>query len=506
MTHRLLHHPREQWIFDAVHMTDEGFDALPWDRVYADLTAVESGERVNTSDDRQVGHFWLRAPQLAPTMGQAGDIGEVRDDVVAFASDALTGKVTADSGEPFTDVLHIGIGGSALGAGLLVDALRQPNKGLNVHFLDTTDPDGIARILSDIGPRLRTTLAVVVTKSGSTPETMTAMKLAIEAYAARGIDPIPRLVAITGPDSSLHNRATAEGWRRIFPLWDWVGGRFSVTSVVSLLPAALAGADVVALLAGARDMDAWTRVDTPRDNPAAIAAGSWFLAGGGRGERNMVVIPYSDRFCQLARYLQQLVMESIGKSTDRDGRVVDQGLTVYGNKGSTDQHAYVQQLRDGPDDFFTYFIQVLDDGQGSTTEVAPGVNAGDYLQGFLLGTRRALLDRGRQSMTLTVPSANAYVLGGIIGLFERSVCMYGSLLNVNAYDQPGVEAGKKAANAVLELSRTARKRLQGGVTAQELADSEGVEWAEALYVLERLACTARATRQGGLMNGRYSQP
>ena len=126
----------------------------------------------------------------------------------------------------------------------------------------------------------------------------------------------------------------------------------------------------------------------------------WFHAGNGRGEKDMVILPYKDRLALFSKYLQQLVMESLGKEKDSDGNVVHQGIAVYGNKGSTDQHAYVQQLRDGVQNFFVTFIEVERDRAGERMEVEPGVTSGDYLQGFLRGTRAALYENGRESITI----------------------------------------------------------------------------------------------------------
>src|SRR6185295_18732628 len=150
-----------------------------------------------------------------------------------------------------------------------------------------------------------------------------------------------------------------------------------------------------------------------------------------------------------------LVMESLGKERDRDGKVVHQGLVVYGNKGSTDQHAYVQQLRDGIDNFFVTFIRVEVERQLSRPplEVEPGITSGDYLEGFLLGTRRALYEKGRDSITLTLKEISARSIGVLIAVYERAVGLYASLIGVNAYHQPGVEAGKKAAEEVIALER-----------------------------------------------------
>ena len=207
----------------------------------------------------------------------------------------------------------------------------------------------------------------------------------------------------------------------------------------------------------------------------------------------MVVLPYKDRLLLFSRYLQQLVMESLGKEKDLAGRVVHQGITVYGNKGSTDQHAYVQQLRDGTPDFFVTFIEVLEDREGASLEVEPGVTSGDYLDGFLLGTRRALFESGRPSLTLTLPDVSPRSLGMLIALYERAVGLYASLIGINAYHQPGVEAGKKAAAMVLDLQRRVLEALaaRGGeaTSAAELAAAAGApdEVETVFLLLERLS-------------------
>jgi glucose-6-phosphate isomerase len=146
----------------------------------------------------------------------------------------------------------------------------------------------------------------------------------------------------------------------------------------------------------------------------------------------MVVLPYKDRLELFSKYLQQLVMESLGKELDLDGKVVNQGLSVYGNKGSTDQHAYVQQLREGVLNFFVVFIEVLRDRVGEGMQVEPGVTSGDFLSGFFLGTREALYEKGRQSITLSVGEVSAFTVGMLIALFERAVGFYASLVNINA--------------------------------------------------------------------------
>jgi glucose-6-phosphate isomerase len=207
----------------------------------------------------------------------------------------------------------------------------------------------------------------------------------------------------------------------------------------------------------------------------------------------MVILPYKDRLALFSRYLQQLVMESLGKERDLDGRVVHQGIAVYGNKGSTDQHAYVQQLREGVPNFFVTFIEVLKDRDGEGIEVEPGVTSGDFLDGFLLGTRRALHENGRTSLTITVPDVSPRAVGMLIALYERAVGYYATLVNVNAYHQPGVEAGKKAAAAVLDLQRKLFAALQArgerGGTCEDLAAAAGApdDVETAFKILEHLS-------------------
>eukprot|EP01035_Chromulina_nebulosa_P033885 gene33886-45390_t len=261
-------------------------------------------------------------------------------------------------------------------------------------------------------------------------------------------------------------------------MWDWVGGRTSELCAVGLLPAALQGLDIQALLDGAAAMDAVTRRTTTAENPAALLALAWHWATDGRGTKDMVVLPYKDRLLLFSRYLQQLVMESLGKEHDLKGQVVNQGIAVYGNKGSTDQHAYVQQLREGVNNFFVTFIEVLKDRDAKTSlEVEPGVTAGDFLQGFLLGTRDALTEKDRHSITITLADVSPRSLGMLIALYERVVGLYASLVGINAYHQPGVEAGKKAAGGVIALKLKLAAALAAApgkaFTAEELATTVG---------------------------------
>ena len=429
------------------------------------MQALESGAIANPDEQRMVGHYWLRDSSIAPT-------AEIREEVESVKREIATFAQRCHQEGRFDQLLVIGIGGSALGPQFVADALGGNDK-MRPFFIDNTDPDGMERLFKTLGDSLSRTLAVVISKSGGTPETRNGMLVAQRRYEEAGLRFGEHAVAITGVGSKLDRYAEEQGFIARFPMQDWVGGRTSETSVVGLLPAALQGIDIDALLEGAAAMDRATRVASLKQNPAALLALAWHVAGNGRGDKEMVILPYRDRLQLFSRYLQQLVMESIGKEKDRQGRTVLQGIAVYGNKGSTDQHAYVQQLRDGLPNFFATFIDVLDDDGADRDEVDPGVTSGDYLTGFLLGTRQALFENGRGSITLRFERLTPQAVGMMIALYERAVGLYAELIDINAYHQPGVEAGKKAAAAVLEIQQALVEAMKNDAEARDAA-----AWAE----------------------------
>ena len=223
-------------------------------------------------------------------------------------------------------------------------------------------------------------------------------------------------------------------------------------------------------------------------NAVMLLAVMWYHAGNGKGQKDMVVFPYKDRLALFTKYLQQLVMESLGKEKNLAGEIVHQGIAVYGNKGSTDQHSYVQQLSEGVLNFFVTFVEVRNDRRGARFEVEDGITSGDYLEGFLRGTRSALYEKGRESITMSIPEVNAFYIGALIALYERAIGFYGSLVNINAYDQPGVEAGKKGASKLLELQKQVRAKLSDkGKTAEQIARSVDADPEDVFHSLRHLA-------------------
>lgn len=363
---------KERCIFDSVSGFSLDTSRLNFDDAYLArmepkmqdafdaMARLEAGEIANPDENRMVGHYWLRNASIAPTPALRDEIFSVVSRIKKFAADVHAGVVAPKPGVTFAHVLVVGIGGSALGPQFVNQALHSVSDPMTISFFDNTDPDGMAKALFSL-PSLERTIVVVISKSGGTKETRNGQLVAKAALQAAGLDFKKHFVAVTGEGSELDKTASSEGWIARFPMWDWVGGRTSEFSAVGLLPFALQGFSIDEFLSGAAAMDELTRRRTTRHNPAAMLALSWYHCGCGKGNKDMVVLPYKDRLELFSKYLQQLVMESLGKELDLSGAVVNQGIAVYGNKGSTDQHAYVQQLRDGLHNFFVVFVEVLRD-------------------------------------------------------------------------------------------------------------------------------------------------
>jgi glucose-6-phosphate isomerase len=463
--HRIFRDPATGLVVDLGHTPhSDGLDIGP---ALAAMTALEGGSIANQDEGRQVGHYWLRSPNRAPTPETSAEIRAVIDRILGL------NPTECDT------ILMIGIGGSALGPELAIDALR-PSDGRRFLLIDTVDPSGVARVLAQIDPEK--TLVLVASKSGGTVETRQALRIVEATFAQAGVCFEDHAIAITGPNSALS--ALAHSWRDQFPLWSWVGGRTSVTSPVGLLPMHLCGIDIEEFLSGAREMDNWTR--HPADsNPAAQLAKVWHASN----KPNLAVIPYCEHLRHLGRYLQQLIMESLGKAIDRSGQTIHHGLTVYGNKGSADQHAIIQQLCDGPDNVMIHLI----DCAKQSTDSPLMSDAADLQFALMAGTRSAMIELGRTTVSITIPDLSPKSLGALIALFERTVGLAAELANINAYNQPGVEAGKQAAKLQLAQIRVIQDAL--GVeplTAEELAQPLGMDAETAWRLATHLGCTGRA--------------
>jgi glucose-6-phosphate isomerase len=406
---------------------------------------------------------WLRQQRAAgqvewmdlPYQGAAVDSLVAYADEVAARCDAF---------------VILGIGGSALGAIALQTALHHPfynqlppvHRGNRprIYVLDNVDPELIAGALDVVDPTR--TVFNVVTKSGSTGETMAQLALVRDLLRSKvGASAASQIVATTDPKSGdLRRLAEREGYR-IFDIPVTVGGRFSVLCPVGLLPAAVSGADVRLLLAGAAAGDEVCAAADLWANPAALNAAILYQLDQ-RGKHTTVMMPYAQRLRDVADWFRQLWAESLGKIRTVDSRTEHVGLTPVKALGVTDQHSQVQLYMEGPSDKVFNFLGV--DRFAETVSVPAsglGLSSVDYLGGHTfnelinaerLATELALTANRRPNATFLLPEVNAFTVGQLMFILEVQTALIGRLLGINPFDQPGVEAGKVATYALMGRS------------------------------------------------------
>lgn len=364
-------------------------------------------------------------------------------------------------GADFDDLVVLGIGGSALGTTALFNALCHPFHNLTrkprLHVMDNADPDWFGALMETVDPARA--LYLVVTKSGSTAETMAQYLIVREALKPLGGDWRRRMVLITDPEKGALRRMADEEGFPSFAVPPDVGGRFSVLSAVGLVPALLMGMDAEGLLAGAQAMDARCRETDVRRNPAAMGALLQYLLDTERGKTIAVTMPYAEALEGAADWFGQLWAESLGKRLALDGSEVFAGQTPVKAVGTTDQHSQIQLYVEGPNDKTITFLAA--EQFGRTPRIPEELKA-DKDVGYLcgrtmnelfeaerIGTQLALTEAQRPNATLTLPRVDARSLGALFYLFEVQTAIAGKLYGVNAFHQPGVEAGKDAAYALL---------------------------------------------------------
>jgi len=367
----------------------------------------------------------------------------------------------------FDNLVVCGIGGSALGMIALQTALRHPYHNLlpeesrgapRVFVTDNIDPAQVSDLMGVLAPER--TLVTVITKSGATAETM-AQYLIFRDWleAALGADHKDHVVCITDARNGALRRLADRERYRSFVVPDGVGGRFSVLSPVGLFPAAVAGINVRQLLAGAAAMDARCATTDVWDNPAYMSALLHYLADTRKGKPMAVMMPYAHALKDVADWFRQLWAESLGKRAALDGSVVHCGPTPVRALGVTDQHSQIQLYVEGPFDKTVTFLAVEE--FRATVPIPAGMEEKKgvgYLCGHTLnellaaemrGTRVALTEAQRPNMTITMHAATPHTLGQLLYMLEMQTVMAGKLYGINAFDQPGVEAGKEAAFALL---------------------------------------------------------
>ncbi len=356
----------------------------------------------------------------------------------------------------FTDVVVLGIGGSSLGARAVITALQHPYRqlqetgdGLRVHFIENVDPDQTAALLQVLDPGR--TLVNVISKSGSTAETMAAFLVFRDwLETALGDSARDHIVATTDPHTgTLRPLAESEGYR-VFTVPPSVGGRFSVLSPVGLLPIALAGIDISRLLTGAAQANDAARL--PYGSNAMLQSALLQYLSYRRGRVISVFMPYSSRLSQVSAWFVQLWAESLGKATDRDGSRVLEGSTPLAALGATDQHSQVQLFNEGPDNKLVAFVRVegfdsdlripATDSPVAGLEYLEGASFRQLLLAEQAATAHALAAHGKPNYTLSIPDVSPESLGALLQTLMWQTAIMGELLNIDTYNQPGVELGK----------------------------------------------------------------
>lgn len=368
-----------------------------------------------------------------------------------------------------TDMVLLGIGGSALGNIALQSALNpvtynlqseRRRKGPRLYVLDNVDPVLIADVLRHLSRRFETTLFNVISKSGETAETASQFMIIRDMLRRKLYDNwADRIVATTDMEKgTLHDIARADGFAML-PVPGDVGGRFSVLSPVGLFSAAMCNIDIDELLAGAEAMRQRVEVMDIMQNPATILAAVKYLSYAEKNKPMHVMMPYSNRLFMLADWYRQLWAESLGKQFDRDGNEIFTGPTPIKALGTTDQHSQVQLYREGPNDKLTVFLDVKKHPRDvRIPDDFESVEGLTYLRKQKMSkllacekkaTEYALAVSKRPSVTITFPEINAKHVGEFLYLYEFTTSIMGELMNINAYDQPAVELGKQATFALM---------------------------------------------------------
>lgn len=389
-------------------------------------------------------------------------------------------KTAADIRRDFDTFVVLGIGGSALGPVAVQQALNhlhynelpaQKRGGPKLYVEDNIDPERMQSLLDVID--VKKTCFNVITKSGATAETMSQYLIVSDLLKKEvGANWQKHIIATTDMEKgNLIQLAKTEGFG-LFYIPSGVGGRFSELSPVGLLPAAVCGIDVKAMLAGAADMDARCKADDVWQNPAMLEAVLQYIAMQEMDANVQVVMPYADSLKYMADWFCQLWAESLGKNVTRKGMAVNCGQTPTKALGVTDQHSQLQLYTEGPYDKVITFLKVgefranspIPHGCEAFPDVAflGGKSLNQLIGAELTGTEYALYRAGRMSQVITLPQVNAHTIGQLLFFFQMATAYAGELLDIDAYNQPGVEESKIASYAVLgnESEKYARKRRE----------------------------------------------
>lgn len=414
--------------------------------------AMRRGDIVNTSEHRAALHTALRDPQLSAPCHK--EVAETLERMCELAAEVRSGLRTGCRGDMITDVINVGIGGSELGPRAVYHALRNPVPTIRLHFLAAADGVNFDRVVSGLNPFK--TLVIVSSKSFKTRET---------AVNATAVDQWLLDAGITGKDRNKHmfvvstNRNAAREMNlpdeNLFPIWDWVGGRFSVWSAIGLADAIALGPEVFrGLLAGAHSMDRHVASASPEENLPLVLALLAYWNATRNSMASHAMLPYDERLRVIVDWLQQLEMESLGKNLSVDGELIETptGQCVWGGHGNVSQHSFYQWLREGTSNTSIDLLWCEKPGH-KHAELHRVLNANAKAQVEALVTRRVPEDKAFNAVTaIAIEQLTPETLGALMAMYEHKTSMLGTLYGVNPFDQPGVELGKK-------LSRQAEKNL-----------------------------------------------
>lgn len=447
------------------------------------ITSYFDGENINQTENRAVLHTALRAPENAKVLVDGKnvipEIYEVKNKMKNFANEVISGARKGYTGKPFTDVVNIGIGGSDLGPAMVVEALQFYKNHLNVHFVSNVDGDHVNEIIKKLNPE--TTLFVIASKTFTTKETLSNAETIREWFlkSASQNDVARHFVAV----STNIEKVTDFGINpdNVFPMWDWVGGRFSLWSAVGLSICLAVGFDNFDdLLKGANQMDEHFKNESFDKNIPITLALLTIWYNNFFGAESEALIPYTQYLQKFAPYLQQGIMESNGKSIGRNGKPVNYqtGTIIWGEPGTNSQHAFFQLIHQGtkliPTDFIG-FVQSLYGNQdhhdklmsnffAQTEALLNGKNEAQVKAEFekqtLTGEKADFLlpfkvfAGNKPTNTLLIDKLTPKTLGSLVALYEHKIFVQGVIWNIYSYDQWGVELGKQLANSILDELKT----------------------------------------------------
>ncbi|ESU23676.1 glucose-6-phosphate isomerase [Flavobacterium enshiense DK69] len=437
------------------------------------------GDKINATENRAALHTALRTSQkslLVDGKNVIREIESVQGKIKLFTESVISGSRKGFTGKAFTDIVNIGIGGSDLGPDMAVEALQFYKNHLNLHFISNIDGDHVAESIKKLNPE--TTLFIVVSKTFTTQETISNATILKKWFLQSGEkeDVAKHFVAVSTNIKEVTQFGIASD--NIFPMWDWVGGRFSMWSAVGLSIALSVGYEnFEKLLDGAQQMDAHFENAPFEDNISVILALLSVWYNNFFGCETEAVIPYSQYLKKLAPYLQQAVMESNGKRVDRDGNPVNYqtGNIIWGEPGSNAQHAFFQLIHQGtkliPCDFIG-FIEPLHGNKAHHDKLMSNFFA--QTEALLLGKREEdVIAEGVQNEflipfkefkgnkptnTLLIHKLTPETLGSLIAMYEHKIFVQGVIWNIFSFDQFGVEYGKQLANTILDEINTGNSK------------------------------------------------